>query len=403
MIQLESYDPYTDRKGNDENRSAEAGTRRMLRKDAILTVVIDTVTSLLRSNPGQTAASISYYTLFSLFPMLLFSIIILSYFMETTTVYHEFLSIFQNVFPGQERFVIENLQNIMSRRTATGITAAITLLWSGSGAFTSVISNIQKAWPESRGRGYFVNRAFAMVGIILLLAVLIVIVFGTVAVEITEVVPVINLNFDLSKVLRVIFNLIFSYVLPVLLLYTMFFLLYYYVPAAHVDRQAAVIGSWTAAILIRLFIFFFSIFILSPFNRYDVIYGSLTVIMLFLLEVFLIAYILIFCAHLVAAITHYKVKRLVPEPDQEEYLLQPIPSAHNHGPSQPHLSNQAQNAAAGSKRSAMLRQKARDITFSVAGLIPGLRKRLSGLVAHKNWPAIKTAIGDFFNSLFRWK
>lgn len=393
MIQLESLDPY-----EDQNRPEEhAGTRRMLRKDAVLSVVIDTITSLLRSNPGQTAASISYYTLFSLFPMLLFCIIILSYFMETTTVYHEFLSLFDKLLPGQEKFVVENLQNVMNRRTATGITAAVTLLWSGSGAFASVISNIHKAWPESRGRGYFVNRAFAMIAIILIILVLAAIVAVTMTVNITEVVPVINLNFDISKVVGVVFSLIFSYALPILLLYAMFFLLYYYVPAVPVDRKAAMTGSWIAAIVIRLFILFFSLFILSPFNRYDVIYGSLTVIMLFLLEVFLIAYIIIFCAHLVAAITHFKKKRLSSEPSQDEFAMQP--SAH------PVSSSPITDESLPTppRRKSALRKRVRKAVFGIINFIPGLKNKLIRLVTHKNWPVIKKTINDFFNSLFRWK
>ena len=58
-----------------------------------------------------------------------------------------------------------------------------------------------------------------------------------------------------------------------------------------------------------LFTKFFSAFLISPFNKYDAVYGSVTVIIILLLYIYVMAYIVLCGAHLCAAITHYRRKR----------------------------------------------------------------------------------------------
>jgi uncharacterized BrkB/YihY/UPF0761 family membrane protein len=87
--------------------------------------------------------------------MLLFMVVVLSYFLEITVIQQEIILILEKILPGSETLVIENMQNILSSRFTTSITAAITLLWSGSGVFNCIIYNIHLAWPIA-GRVYFI-------------------------------------------------------------------------------------------------------------------------------------------------------------------------------------------------------------------------------------------------------
>ena len=87
------------------------------------------------------------------------------------------------------------------------------------------------------------------------------------------------------------------------------FVLYYAIPTAKVDRSAARIAALLFAVVWRGFSIVFGRYILSPMNRYDVIYGSVTVIVLMLLFIYFTAFIILYPAHLAAAITHYKQRR----------------------------------------------------------------------------------------------
>ena len=60
-----------------ENMTQQTETRtRARRADAFLAVIVDSLTSMFNNNPGQAAASIAYYFLFSVFPLFLFVVII---------------------------------------------------------------------------------------------------------------------------------------------------------------------------------------------------------------------------------------------------------------------------------------------------------------------------------------
>lgn len=286
---------------------AEAEEKKAARIDAFLSVMIDATTSIIKTRPAQAAASISYYTLFSAFPLLLFLVVVLSYFLEISVIQKEIILILENILPGSETLVIENMQNILSSRLTTSITATISLLWSGSGALNSIIANIHMAWPETSGRGFFINRFFAVMAIILICFVL----SGTIVFSMVFNISDALAFFDIqvNKFIQVLIQTISSVILPLVLIYFASYLLYYFVPTAKVDKEAARIGALVTSITWRIFTYIFSIYVLSPFNSYDVIYGSVAVIILLLLYVYIMAFIILFSAHLVAAITHYKAKQ----------------------------------------------------------------------------------------------
>ncbi len=415
MLKSDPIDDLEQTASPEANDGTNLRERQTIKRDAILSVIIDAFSSLIRTNPAQAAASVSYYTLFSIFPMILLMVVILSYFLEMTVIQQEIVNMLNRIIPGSERFVVENLQSILSRRTATSITASITLLWSGSGAFNGIISNIHKAWPESRGRGYFVNRAFAMFGIILIVLVLAALVMSSVVVNISTVVPVIEINVDISLIFQVLLTVVVNYFLPIILVYYACFLLYYYVPAVSVDRFAANFGAWMTSLLIRLFSSIFTYYVLSPFNRYDVIYGSLTVIMLLLLYVFFSTYIIMFSAHLVSAITHYKEKKGIPFSQHlskrvKKTALEKPSAFEKKSKSSGQISMAARLKARCSGFFCRMRlawlsliQKIRRRLIRIADTKPRIKRRLQALRQDQRWLVVKETIKDFFNSLFRWK
>jgi len=188
VLKSSSFEDLNEDQRSIEQTQAELENKKAIRKDAILSTIIDAFSSLIRTRPTQAAASISYYALFSVFPLILFVVVILSYFIEFTVIQKEIILLLENIIPGSETYVIENLQNILNNRTSTSIAASITLLWSSSRAFNGIISNIHRAWPESKGRGYFVNRFFAILGIIAIIVFLVALTVFSVAINFSELV-----------------------------------------------------------------------------------------------------------------------------------------------------------------------------------------------------------------------
>ena len=301
-------------KTDEENRRSE---QNLVRWDAVLAVTIDSFTGLFHHQPAQAAASIAYYFLFSIFPLALFMVIFLSYFLDVPTIQEQLVTFLRNNIPGSEQLVIENLQNMLSNRASTSLLASVTLLWSGSGMFNGIISNVQKAWPETRERGYFVNRFFAVIGILILVIAVAGLMIFSILFNVEDISAYLKFNIGNSKLL----NFFTAYFIPILLLYLLSFLLYYVIPTADVNRKAARISAGIFAVIWRLFTSLFGAYVLSPMNRYDLIYGSVATIVILLLYMYFSAFIIIYPAHLTAALTHYyrKQERLKP------VVMAPVP------------------------------------------------------------------------------
>ncbi len=275
--------------------------------DAFLAVIVDSFTSLSNNLPAQAAASIAYYFLFSIFPLFLFIVIFLSYFLDFNYVQTELTNFIQGLIPGAEVLISQNLQSMLDNRTSTSIIASVSLLWSGSGIINCIISNVQKAWPESKMRGFFINRVLAVLLIMIAIILIAGIMVFSFVFDLSGALAFFNI--ELTPALSLLIRIFSNYILPLAFLYIAAFSLYYMIPTAKVDRKAARISSAIFAVAWRVFTFFFGEYLLSPLNRYDLLYGSVTVIVLLLLYIYSSAFIILYCAHLTAAITHYRQRR----------------------------------------------------------------------------------------------
>lgn len=287
-----------------QQMAIQSRTRRI---DALMAVIVDSLTSMFNNIPGQAAASIAYYFLFSIFPLFLFLVIVLSYFLDINFVQEKLIRVVQEIIPGAEVLITENLQSLLANRSSNTILASISLLWSGSGMISSLVFNVQKPYPETNRRGFFINRAFAIVFIIFSILLIAGVMVFSFVFNISDALAFFNIK--LTRTIQVLIHLFSTYILPIIFLYLAAFVLYYMVPTAKVDRGAARISSLLFAVIWRIFMIVFSRYVLSPMNRYDLLYGSVTVIALLLLFIYFSAFILLYFAHLTAAITHYKQRR----------------------------------------------------------------------------------------------
>lgn len=84
------------------------------------------------------AAAIAFHTLFGVFPLLLGTGVILSFFSAGREAYADALQNLGELFPEAEGLVEENVRGTVTLRGAFGIVAFATLLWSGSRIFQAL-------------------------------------------------------------------------------------------------------------------------------------------------------------------------------------------------------------------------------------------------------------------------
>jgi membrane protein len=266
-----------------------SGNRLNILKDAIETFRV--------TRANQAAASLAYYLIFSLFPLLLVLISAGGFILNSEDVYLKVSQLVRQSIPASYEWIDENLRSILEQRGTVGIIGLITLTWAASGGFTSLAYNINLAWLEAPQRNFFQGRLIAIQMIAGLSGLF---VFFLILDSIINLLHILNVPFVsfLDLFLWKWFSNVFSWLMILLL----FFALYYWVPTVNVARSAALWGALMASVAWKAATALFSWYVRSGLGRYEVIYGSVGALVAFLLLVYILATVALFGAHLASAI-----------------------------------------------------------------------------------------------------
>jgi membrane protein len=264
---------------------------------------------LSATRSSESASSIAYYTVFSLFPLLLLLVAGAGFVLRSAEAQQRLLQFALEAFPVSQSELERNLQLVLDRRGAIGVVGLLSLLWSGTGGLGVLFSGISRAWPEARRRS-FVTYRLAAVGIGVLITLLALSVIATTALEIVPQLEAMLWGGGSLRQTRL--WPAFSAVLPAALAFLVFVSLYRWVPAASGSWRAAFLGSFTATLAWRITTWAFVWFLGSGLVRYERIYGSLSAIVALLSWVYLSAQIVLLGAHLCAAIERYTVRSALP-------------------------------------------------------------------------------------------
>ena len=249
------------------------------------------------------AAALTYYSLLSLFPALLFGVASLGYFGGQTLIDDAADYLLQAGAPDETvNAVTQALDSAQSQR-GTAFTALIialaTSLWGASGAFGAVGRALNIVWRVEEGRN-FVHKKAHDVGWTLVLLVLVLITFvlifvgGDVAQDLLETIGLGSVVADVWLIARWPMALVFA-----MLVYA---IVYYAAPNVEVPRfqlltPGAVIG--VVAWIIASAGFFFYV---SNFSSYSATYGAFAGAVILLVWLWLTNVVLLLGAELNAAI-----------------------------------------------------------------------------------------------------
>ena len=253
-----------------------------------------------KKNASQAAAGMAYYTLFSLFPFLIIMVTIASFFVKGAQAVAQITDVMETVIPVSQNLVQTNLERILEIRNSIGALGLVGFLWSASNAFFMLVHNVNQAWLDIEPQSFIKKRivAFAMVATILGLLILLMLSSSILDLIAQTQIPVLGKTPFLDSR---IYNLITN-ISPWLFSFLFFVSLYRWIPSADVSWKAA---SWSAALaapLWRLASRGFSWYLRSGFPSYDLIYGSLSAIVVLLLWIYLSNIIILLGAHVCAAI-----------------------------------------------------------------------------------------------------
>ncbi len=258
---------------------------------------------------AQASASLAYYGLFSIFPLLLAVVSVGSMFLEGELVKVELLEIITQWIPISADTVNNQITSVLNMRGQVTIVAVISLLWSGSNVFEKIIVNVNRAFPKGSRPGFLKSRGMALLIILLMILLFSAsLVFSTVVEIFTSdgnalFGQLITSTKDWVDWLKIV---------PLVLKIILFLAVYSWIPqSTNILFKARMIGSVVTAVLWELSSRLLGWAISSGFTNYEIIYGSLASIIALMFWLYLSGYILFFGAHLVHAIdTHIRRTRI---------------------------------------------------------------------------------------------
>ena len=127
-----------------------------------LSVAGSALKETLKPKSVISAAAISYFTLFSIFPMLLLSISIASFNLSLSSGWRLIISMFEFVAPALDDLIGQNVGRIIQMRgPVTGI-ALLSLVWSASAVFYTLTQTMHDIWGHQRRRAAWKRRGLAI-------------------------------------------------------------------------------------------------------------------------------------------------------------------------------------------------------------------------------------------------
>ena len=262
-------------------RSRISGSIRFLRR---------VVESFETHKNSKSAAAIAYYTLFSIFPLLLFILYGASFIFTSAESRLVLSNYLQYLFPYGAENLSEIIEETWKARGSIGLVSGIALLWGGSSIFSVLEVSLSQIW-NTLPRPFYRRRLLGILAVITLMIIFITSFF---------IGPLTSLLLDHSRISQQTL----SYSIEMVSLTIVMMLLYRIFPNETVNWSAAFSGAFSAAVLVMVAKFGFRLYTILVIQRSGLLYGSLTWFLILALWVYLVAVLTLFGAEFAAAFQH---------------------------------------------------------------------------------------------------
>lgn len=248
----------------------------------------------------ESAAGMSYYALFSLFPLLLFLIVAGSFVLEDQAAYQTVIDLVLTLVPVSSQVVVDNLQEVLDLRGTMGLVAGVGLLWSASGFFGILSHQVNIIRPKAKPRTGWHMRLIGLAIVAGLAVLLILWMFLS---------PILRVVLDLLTPIlaewiilaRGVITLVTYWLLP----FTLAYLLYRYVPRGKARSHEALVAAIIVMLAWNVATLAFTWYLASGLVQYRLVYGSLGSLIALIFWIYITNLIILVGAHISAAIAQH--------------------------------------------------------------------------------------------------
>jgi membrane protein len=240
----------------------------------------------MQDNAPQWGAAIAYFTLLSLFPLLLTAVSLAAYFVDPLWAIDRATRLLGDFLPGSQIEIANILKETIEARGPVSLLSTAVLLWTGSRVFGAVTQALNIVYDADEPYG-FLGRVIIELGMSVSIGVLFVVALASRLLLRLAWERLLFAPADASALFRLA-----EATVPVLMLLLAFYLIYQYVPRRRVRWPAAFVG---AALAVVLFMVARPLFLgyLERFARFNLIYGSITIVIVTIVWAWVVAMILL--------------------------------------------------------------------------------------------------------------
>lgn len=247
----------------------------------------------------QSAAAIAYYVLFSTIPLAIFLVSVFGFALDSSRIRNTVVDfVVENANlsePDGRRQVEDALDTVRGAAAALTVVGVAGTLLTASSVFAATRKALNRVWGVRENRAFLKQKLvdLAQMGVLFLLLIASVLATGALRtlrqVTSRDLLAFLHQANPLWEVPTVL--------LPALLTFAAFSLVYRYVPAYRPRWRPVLAGAGLATVLFEVLKNTFALYV-AHFNNFHLIYGSLAALLLFLFYVYLGANVLLLGAEL---------------------------------------------------------------------------------------------------------
>ena len=266
------------------------------------------INEFLGKNGPQLAAAISYYALFSLFPLALAFTFGLSFFLREEAI-EDIARRVASQAPVSQSAVSDLLSDTLRTRGIAGFAGAIGLIWAGTAVFSAVRKGVNATWGITRPRPFLQERAIDLSLMLAAAILMLVSIFSTAALgQIRELVDLITRETQTQVNSDLIWERMGS-LIAAAVSFIVFLGLYWLLPNTKVAISEALVGAVFSTIVFEIVKNVFVWYVLN-FSVYSSVYGSIGGVVALLTWVYVSANILLFGSLLTQRYASYRASKV---------------------------------------------------------------------------------------------
>lgn len=269
------------------------------RTNGWLWILANAVKETLMPDTAIMASAIAYIALFSLFPLILLSIAIASFSFGPSIDQHTTIQRLEFVAPALGQLLGQNIDQIIRARGSVTSFALISLIWSASTIFYTLTHTLNDIWHIKQRRSAWKRRGTAILFVLVFVGpTLFMISFaGSVIANIRFWFPdqIIPFGYGISLILTILLDV------------ALFMTLYMLLPHGTSTWREILPGAIGAGLLWELAKRTFLSFVSTYISITNLVYGTVTTIIAFLLWAYISSLIFIFGAYL--SVSYWELKQ----------------------------------------------------------------------------------------------